>query len=329
MITLDYGNLTLNSGADSLIDLIKDQSKVLSKNHEYTSRDGHLKGVLCDITVSGGNGAIFEIYGMPNTWKLRNGMRKFHFLRDHMFREAGVTKSEMGKYGKTIRPYLDQRHANSLNSTELDVGYREYKNPGGGLPSDMAFTPYKGGEWTRSNFATVPLYSQSNPAVGGPEQQLPPVDSWDIHLADANQIEDASVGAGSPDTYTYNSVGVIHSYNLDRQAVQTQTADTTLDGPSNPLAALAVSGNQAGGEIIDIAEDQELELPPYDLADDGDSVQITQLDRWAFPSTYGSTHVFRNVFIPAGMMRIASSVEASGFDVRVDVIANVECRDMA
>ena len=83
-----------------------------SKSHEYTTSDGHLKGVLCDITVKydGTNtaGRLFNIFGLRNTWKLRNAVRKFHFLRNHMFREAGISRSEMGTYGKTIRPYLDR-----------------------------------------------------------------------------------------------------------------------------------------------------------------------------------------------------------------------------
>ena len=325
MISLDYGTVTVASGADQLIDLTRDQSIVLSKNHEYTTRDGHLKGVLCDITVSGANGAVFEIYGMPNTWKLRNGMRKFHFLRNHMFKESGITKSEMGKYGKTIRPYLDTRHASGSDSTELDPVYRVHEVAVG--TGDMTPTKYTGGEWTRSTFATVPLYETG--AGAGPETNLPPVDEWSLKLANANSQEAVSVGAGSPDTITYTSVGVVHSYNLDRQAVQVQTTQTSLDGPSNPLAALASSGNQATGEILDIAEIQEEEAPPYSLKDDGESTALVQLDRWAFPSTYGATHVFRNVFIPAGMFRIGSSANEVDFDVRVDVIANVECRDMA
>ena len=327
MLSLDYGNVKINSGADQLIDLIKDQSMVKSKNHEYTTRDGHLKGVLCDITVTGGADAVFEIYGVPNTWKLRNGMRKFHFLREHMFRESGITKSEMGKYGKTIRPYLDANHANRVYTTEIAPGYRVHGvNVGVG---DMTWTEYTGGQWSRSNFATVPLYSSENPTTGGPEGNLPPVDQWDIHLADPNVVEDISSGAGSPDTDTYSSVGVIHSYNLDRQAVQTMTTDTTIDGPSNPLAALAASGNQATGEILDIAEEQEAELPPYDLNPDGDSCEIVQLDRWQYPSTYGSTHTFRNVFLPAGMFRVGSSVDEAYFDIRVDILGEFECRDFA
>ena len=323
-LKLSYGTFVPQSGANAIIDLFRDQSMVLSKNHEYTTRDGHLKGVLCDITVQADAAADFEIYAMPNTWKLRNGMRKFHFLRDHMFRESGVTKSEMGKYGKTIRPYLDARHVTGTATTVLNPQLSVFSQTDPGLPDDMTQLDYTGGEWTRTRFATVPLYEEPV-GGGGPEGILNPADEWVIHLADSN-VPQATSSVGT--TVSYSSVGVVHSYNLDRQSVQTQTTNTSLDGPNNPLAALAASGNQATGEILDIAEEQEEELPPYSSKDDGDSVKLTRIDRWAYPSTYGATHTFRNVFIPAGLFRVGSSIDAGSFNMIVEVLANVECRDM-
>ena len=69
---------------------------------------------------------------------------------------------------------------------------------------------------------------------------------------------------------------MLHAYNLDRmEAMPDAVSGTTVEGPNNPLAALAVSGNQAAGAILDIAEDQELDLPPYDTRDDGYSIDIT------------------------------------------------------
>jgi hypothetical protein len=44
--------------------------------------------------------------------------------------------------------------------------------------------------------------------------------------------------------------------------IVTPSADVTLETPSNPLAALRSNGNQATGEVLDLAIDQELEAPP-------------------------------------------------------------------
>ena len=114
---LDYAEQTYKDTGNKIFDLVHDLSVTGAKNHEYTSRDGHLKGILCDLTVRltdpAANNAdnVVSILGMANTWKLRNAIRKFHFLRMKMFKDSGIRKGEIGKYGMTIRPYLDPRHA--------------------------------------------------------------------------------------------------------------------------------------------------------------------------------------------------------------------------
>jgi len=119
---------------------------------------------------------------------------------------------------------------------------------------------------------------------------------------------------------------MIHSYNLDRMEVVTPDATEIIAGPSNPLAALISSGNQATGEVIDIAKDQELETPPYDIADDGDSIQCAQAEFGVMRST-GGTFSF-NAFLPAGLARLNldSNVACA---VQVEVLGKVLCKDMA
>lgn len=323
-------NSTAGDSEGNLYDTIRDQSMVLAKNHGYTTNDGHLMGVLCDITVTSVPDAYISLFFGNNTWKLRNSVRKFHFLRNHMFRESGVSKKEMGIYGKTLRPYFDARHAAPISGTIPQQPTYTYYNSG----DDSLYTrSMTGGEWTYSQYATVPAYEEQ----AGPEGVLPLVDEWPAHLFDESVVQATSDGAASGTTaaVTWTSVGMIHAYNLDRQAVQVQTADTTVDAPNNPLAALAGAGNQATGEIADIAEDQELELPPYDLDDAGDSVHFTQGAIRKTASTGGSI-TFRNVYLPAGYMRVLSYTAAGDGSltmvdqkVEIDVLANVECRDFA
>jgi hypothetical protein len=119
---------------------------------------------------------------------------------------------------------------------------------------------------------------------------------------------------------------MIHSYNIDRMEVVTPTTAETLSGPTNPLAALISSGNQATGEVIEIAKEQELEAPPYDIADDGDSIQCSQAEFGVMRST-GGTFSF-NAFVPAGLARINLSVNVDCV-MQVEVLAKVLCKDMA
>jgi len=314
----------------TLYDTIRDQSMILAKNHGYTSSDGHLMGVLCDITVNSVPDAYCALFFGNNTWKLRNSVRKFHFLREHMFRESGIKKSEMGTYGKTLRPYFDARHAAPTGgSIPRSPTYAYYNS----IDDSIHTRNMTGGEWTYSEYATVPAFEEQ----AGPEGVLPEVDEWPAHLFDESVVDLTSDGAaaGTTAAVTWTSVGMIHAYNLDRQSVQVQTADTTVDAPNNPLAALSGAGNQATGAIADIAEDQEMELPPYDLGDAGDSVHFTQAALRKFPSTGGSV-TFRNIFLPAGYMRMMtySSDGAGGLiqvaqQVEIDVLANFECRELA
>ncbi len=335
-IQLNYGASTkIVQGANTVFDLFRDLSIVTSKYHPYTSDDGHLKGVLCDVTVTAGTpDSTFEMFTVPNTWKLRNGVRKFYFLRNHMFREAGIKKSEMGTYGKLMRPYYDSRMANATNSATASPIYSHYKasEDPTNVPGQMEEIAYDGGEWTYSKFGTVPSYIEGVSGTGS-ETTLSPADEWDVHLCDENVVQATSSTGGTDSTVNFSSVGIIHSYNLDRQAVQVQTGDTSVgdDSPNNPLAALRSAGNQASGEILEIAKEQEEEAPPYDLADDGDSIEQSLEHRMVFPSI-GGTHTFRNVFLPGGFFRAGSLsglVTGVPFGVSINVLGVYECRDLA
>ena len=340
MKKLDFGQIAVKTDGRNLIDLVKEQSVNFSKNHEYTTNDGHLKGVLCDVTVrydgTSTSGQSISVLGLRNTWKLRNAVRKFHFLRNHMFREAGVSRSEMGTYGKTIRPYLDPLHAGTQvvpsgeETVEQDSLVMTWQ-PGDPDPSTdpgywrplAAKTDAGVGFWTRTKFGTVPSYI-ADASGDSPEATIGPVDEWTLTLSGKYQVE-ATSSEGV--TVSYKSVGAIEAYNIDRQAVQVQEDDTSIDGPNNPLAQLASAGNQATGEILEIAESQEEMPPPYSLEDDGTSIQLSVLDSWNFPTTRG-THTFRNLFIPAGMFRLMSGSNDS-FTVDVEVLGEFECRDFA
>ena len=288
------GNLIANTatgtGSDGLklarysVNIPQLMSQMNSKNHEHTDRDGHVKAFPFQLQVLAASPGGVNLYVTEarNTWKFRNSFRKWHALRMHMFREAGITKSEMGTYGQTLRPYWDRYDQNMLAGNKSQEVYGYWSGTTASLTWNaqanyltpapyIAVTPATG-EWTHSQFGTVPLYDNTA-ATGSGTAGLPIMDEWDVHIIGETVI-DASASVG--DTVTYTSVGMLHAYNLDRmEAMPDAVSGTTVEGPNNPLAALAVSGNQAAGAILDIAEDQELDLPPYDTRDDGYSIDIT------------------------------------------------------
>jgi len=297
--------------------ICRDLAAVNAKNEEHTTRDGHVKGYMCNIAILGGSGDVFGFTTAPNTWKMRNSFRKFHAYRELMFANAGVSKKERGRYGQTIRPYLNGGHL--AEELLYDAG----SGPGILVPSSATSAALgktmQMGEWTYSQFATVPLYEEGQ--VMG-DSTLTVTDEWPVTILDNNTVdtlEDKTSG-------TYSKVAMIHSYNLDRMDVVTPTtAGETIQGPANPLAALIASGNQAAGGIIDIAEDQELERPPYDELDDGDSTQGIRAQVLKTPTTLGI--VRSNVFIPAGLFQLNAGTTA--FDLYIDVIGTVLCKDLS
>jgi len=295
--------------------LTRDLSWLNSKNHEHTDRDGHVLGYICNIKIHSSKVNSIGFRTAPNSWKMRNSFRKWHAYRNLMFSEAGVTESEKGRYGKTIRPYLDE-----------DMSTGDIIDPVGW---DISGTPpVQTQQWNYTVIASNPGFSAK--ATGSDGQSL--VDLYDLNICGVNQV-----AATSPQgSETYTAVGMIHSYNQDRQEVVTPTLDSeTVEGLNNPLALLKQGGSVAGGEVMELAEDQELEAPPYDITDSGWSTQLYNADIMQINPGYDGTSsvpVLRQtqVFVPAGLLMItAADNEDTGALVAIDVLDIVRCKDMA
>ncbi|AXH78733.1 MAG: hypothetical protein [Circular genetic element sp.] len=304
--TLLYSGLT----DGTYYNLTRDLSWMNSKNHEHTDRDGHVLGYICNIKIHSSKTNSIGISTAPNTWKMRNAFRKWHAYRDLMFSEAGVTDSEKGRYGKTIRPYLDA----SMKGTIADpVGWDLTKQTQ---------------EWNYTQIAAAPGFDKA--AVGTEGNAA--VDVYELNICGSNQA-DVTTTLG---TEYYTAVGMIHSYNQDRQEVVTPVIDSqTVEGHNNPLALLRQGGGTSGGEVMDIVQDQELEAPPYDITDNGWSTQLYAADIMQINPGYdgnGSVPVLRQttVFVPAGLLRIsAGDVEDSSAALMIEVVDVVRCKDMA
>jgi hypothetical protein len=305
--TLLYSGLAVGN---QYINLTRDLSWMNSKNHEHTDRDGHVLGYICSVKIHGTVSNSISLSGAPNTWKMRNAFRKWHAYRDLMFDNAGVTDSEQGRYGKTIRPYLDA----SMKAGTI-------KDPVGW---DLSAQTQ---EWSYTQIAAAPGFDQD--AVGTEGEAA--VDVYELNICGVNQSTSTTLG-----TQYYTSVGMIHSYNQDRQEVVTPTLDSqTVEGHNNPLALLKQGGAVSGGEVMDIVQDQELEAPPYDITDNGWSTRPGIYDIMQINPGYdgsNSVPVLRTaqVFVPAGILKInVIDADDSNSLVLVNVLGIVRCKDMA
>jgi hypothetical protein len=293
------------------INLARDLSWMNSRNHEHTDRDGHVVGYLCNIKVHGTVSNTLTVGIAPNTWKMRNAFRKWHAYRNLMFTEAGVTESEKGRYGKTIRPFLDQ----SMKSGTI-------KDPVGWDLTKQSQ------EWSYTQIAAAPGFGTG--ATGTNSEDI--VDVYELNICGVNQVSSTASTTGAQ---YYSSVGMIHSYNQDRQEVVTPTVDSeTIEGQNNPLALLRQGGSVSGGEVMDIVEDQELEKPPYDITDNGWSTNLAISDITQVNPGYdgnNSIPVLRTMtcFVPAGLIALTASAADSGASLLIEVIDTVLCKDMA
>jgi hypothetical protein len=293
------------------VNICRDLSWMNSKNHEHSDRDGHVIGYICNVKVHGTVKNSITLGGAPNTWKMRNAFRKWHAYREMMFTDAGVTASEQGRYGKTIRPYLD---ATMKAGTIMDpVGW------------DLSAQTQ---EWSYTQIAAAPGFAADGTGTDGKEI----VDVYDLNIGGINQVEHTATNG----TQYFTAVGMIHSYNQDRQEVVTPTLDSqTVEGQNNPLALLKQGGSVSGGEVMDIVQDQELEAPPYDINDNGFSTSLGIYDIMQINPGYdGTTSVpvlrTAQVFVPAGLLLItALNADDSSASVLIDVVGTVLCKDMA
>lgn len=315
---LVYGATTATgSSTVKYYNIAKDLAAINAKNEEITTRDGHLYAYIVEVTAYGNAASFNQFATIPNTWKVRNAFRKFHFARDHMFDQAGVTKSERGKYGQTMRPYFNYQHKADGEETPLIL---DIKNNDAN-PTGRSLT---GGEWTYSTLASSPTLTAT---VDAEDLSIPLVDEWTLHVLGDN-LATASDGAA-----VWDSVGMVKAYNKDRMD-QTPDADntaypgSTLQGNNNPLAALRTQ-TLSTGEVIDIAQDQEEEKAPYDITDSGDSVDaVYAMSAYMSASGEAATRKLGTIVVPAGLLCLSFS-DAGGSGLQLNVVGKVLCKDLA
>jgi hypothetical protein len=309
-----YAAPASEAGKIQYVNVARDLARYNSKNEEVTDREGHVYGYLCKFKFQTTEGVAVSLYTAPNTWKMRNAFRKFHAYRNHMFAEAGIEGGEMGRYGKTIRPLLDTGHKS--NDSNTLTPFTSFSDQSAANKVD-----YDQGDWSYTRLATTPIFkttaTPTNPTLDW-------ADDFNLMICEENVL---STPATDQSSGLFSQVGMIHSYNLDRMEIVTPdaTGDEVLATPANPLAALRAAGNQAAGQVLELAVMQESEEPPYDLADNGNSINTPLASLGVTPSTGGT--VSFTAFLPAGLGRLYTDSQA-GYLLDIQVIDKILCKDM-
>jgi hypothetical protein len=244
-----------------------------------------------------------------------------------MFDKAGITEEELGRYGKTIRPRVVS-NTYRYDDCKVQIGTLNEGDPGSGVLAkitDAAAAAYAvDGSGVSVNWVPSTLAAGESYVDGGAGSIA---QEFSLHILGPHTYDSQP----ADEIPVWDSVGMIQAYNQDRQEVQVQTAGTTIESYDNPLAAISMQ-TATSGEITDIAEDLELEQPPYDLTDDGDSIAPVALaplrvQPYTDLGNNTSTVTIRNVFLPAGfaLLDMGKNGLTGTFDVSVKAV--LECRD--
>ena len=315
------------AGADTnYYNIAKDLAIVNGRNEEITDRKGNLFGYWCKVeTISLANDFL-SLASIPNTWKVRNAVKRWHFARLEMFKDAGITKREMGKYGQTLRPYMSIDH-----KSDGDQGVRLWN------VDSTAGVAATGGEWTYTKIgATVP-YAGGTDTTDVDNEDM--VDEYELTILDGDDTTDSESGLRGA---KYTTVGMVRAYVCDRmEEIPDATAASSIEGLSNPLASLK-SLSAASGEITEIAEEQQLEAPPYDIGDGGDVIRASydiKVVSGSYLTTDGAEgqvtvyppSMMRNwglYFFPAGLISLTNT-ETGSNALEIEVIGKQLCKDVA
>ena len=242
------------AGYNCAINVFDGLTRVNHKHQEWTTRDGHLLGALCDITVRVPSGSTLQtdFFGLGNTWIVRNAFRKFHFLREHMFEMAGVEKSEMGKYAHTLRPKLLPDARWTGGASGLNANF-EQTFPGASLAAAETWAAggtvdfftvladqtgagtglIRNGMTEELEFTKLVSANQTIGVTGGAAVEKL-YDEWDLHIILGHDVDETNSPADQ-----WSSVGMLMAYLQDRQAEIPDATAASAMVAYNPLSALA------------------------------------------------------------------------------------------
>jgi hypothetical protein len=232
----------------------------------HTDNKGYALSYVVEVEAIGDTtqGHTVEIFTAPETWVLKNAVRKWHIARNQMLERLGML-GKIGEYGKTIRPYLTIAHralgdarptlfaANqattfSAGNADNDVAYHE-------SVATVAGTTANGGEWT---------YTEVAAAADAEENQYNVNDKYHLVLTGDHN---ANEGADGGNRRLYTDVSMMRAYLESRRnastIVQNESGGGTIQAEPNPLVNLMADSTSVG-EVKEIVKEIQREKPPYD-----------------------------------------------------------------
>lgn len=307
--------------------LAKDYAALNRKNMRHTDNKGYPLCYVVEVEAIGSkdNAHTIELFAAPETWVLKNAVRKWHAARNAMLERVGAL-GKIGEYQKTIRPYLNAahhtlgvdirptgfQHAAIVNYTggtpDPADGGSTYREVGGITGSGM-----NRGEWTYTEIAAA-----ADQEVGAASAN----DTDRYHLTLTGGHKSNEVGSDTGTARYFTTVSIMRSYLESRRnassVIQDNTGGGAIQTEPNPLVNL-MSDRLSVGEVKEIVQDMQREKPPYDAfstafggeaaLNNNDALELVSKCLLSTSTTYlKDKEVIR---IPMGLFHVRASATAA------------------
>lgn len=317
--TNGWRNPLSGTGRTGFINLAKDYAALNRKNMRHTDNKGYPLSYVVEVEAIGetANAHTVEIFTAPETWVLKNAVRKWHAARNMMLERVGQL-GQIGEYGKTIRPYLSVNHATLGLDARPTLGRLNYETTysgGGDNPSyseatsaAVVDTGMNKGEWTYTEIAATADLEEGYGATN---------DKYKLVLTGDHNSDD-----GSEDTSRrfFTHVSMMRSYLESRRnassVIQTTDGGGTIQAEPNPLVNL-MADSVSVGELKEIVQDLQREKPPYDAFSSTDTNAVAGNDALDLVSKclLSTTTTYLKdkevIRVPMGLLHVRASASAA------------------
>ena len=286
------------------VDIARALSQVNRKHYDQVNGKGVAQTYICEIELVGAS-RVAAFYTAPETWTVKNAIKRLHIARADSLRKAGTDLRALPAYSRNLKMYLSAGHR--ATGTMLPSLF---------TPStDNQTSPFQGlnqagGSW---------LYTRLAHAAGIEGGTLGDDfgDDYELHLMGSH------VFTSSTGTYqTYESVAVVEAYLQHRRNktvnIASSTGDVVQEEP-NPLALLMNDSGSAQEKAEIISQAQAVD-PPYETAS-GAWAGRDPLDMVQAGALQTSAQAIRDrdvIRVPAGLLAITLD-NASQCTVKIHV----------
>ena len=317
--TNGWRNPISGTGRTGFINLAKDYAALNRKNMRHTDNKGYALSYVVEVEAIGetANAHTVEIFTAPETWVLKNAVRKWHAARNMMLERVGQL-GQVGEYGKTIRPYLSVNHATLGIDARPTLGKLNYETTytgGGDSPSyseatsaALVDTGMDRGEWT---------YTQIAAAADAEEGSYGENDKYSLVLTGDHNSDD---GVEYSNRRVYTHVSMMRAYLESRRnassVIQTVDGGGTIQDEPNPLVNL-MSDSVSVGEVKEIVKDIQREKTPYQAFFNHESNAMNSLDALDLVSKclLSTTTTYLKdkevIRVPMGLLHVRASASAA------------------